>query len=127
MIFAGKAHPADHSGKALIQQIIQFAERHNLRKQIVFVEDYDMHIARYLVSGVDIWVNNPRRPMEASGTSGMKAAANGCLNVSTLDGWWNEAYTLERGWAIGHGEAYDDTEYQDSVESLVLYNILENE
>lgn len=126
-IFAGKAHPADNSGKALIQQIIHFAERLNLRKQIVFLEDYDMYIARYMVSGVDVWINTPRRPQEASGTSGMKAAANGCLNVSVLDGWWDEAYTPERGWAIGRGEDYTDHEYQDTVESQALYNIIENE
>jgi starch phosphorylase len=94
---------------------------------MVFVEDYDMNISRLLVQGVDVWLNNPRRPMEACGTSGMKAAINGVLNLSVLDGWWCEGYQSDRGWAIGNGEEFEDPEYQDSVESQALYNLLEND
>jgi starch phosphorylase len=127
-IFAGKAHPRDSEGKEIIRQIIHFASNYNLRRRIVFLEDYDSNVARYLVRGVDVWLNNPRRPMEASGTSGMKAAANGALNLSTLDGWWCEGYAPERGWAIGAGEEnYEDPAYQDMIESQAIYNILENE
>jgi starch phosphorylase len=93
----------------------------------VFLEDYDIDVARVMVRGVDVWLSNPRRPMEASGTSGMKVSLNGVLNISTLDGWWCEGYTPEGGWAIGAGEDYDDHEYQDQVESHALYNLLENE
>ena len=127
IIFAGKAHPKDSEGKDIIRQIIHFASQGQVRRRIVFLEDYDIDIARYLVQGVDIWLNNPRRPMEASGTSGMKAAINGVLNISTLDGWWCEGYTPEGGWIIGAGEEYDDFEYQDSVESQAIFNLLENE
>ncbi len=127
LVFAGKAHPKDAAGKDIIRNIIHFASQDQLRRRIVFLEDYDIDVARVLVSGVDVWLSNPRRPMEASGTSGMKAAINGVLNMSTIDGWWCEGYTPERGWAIGSGEIYDDTEYQDIVESQALYNILENE
>lgn len=129
IIFAGKAHPHDNPGKELIRQIIHHARREELRNRIVFVEDYDMVVARYLVQGVDIWLNTPRRPHEASGTSGMKATANGALNVSILDGWWAEGYTPETGWAIGSGEEYDDAqfEYQDLVESNAIYDLLEKE
>jgi glycogen phosphorylase len=126
-IFAGKAHPRDNEGKALIQNLIQFAQRSGMRHRMVFVEDYDMSIARLLVQGVDVWLNTPRRPMEACGTSGMKAAINGVLNLSVLDGWWCEGYTPERGWAIGSGEEFEDPEYQDSVESQALYNLLETD
>ena len=127
IVFAGKAHPKDNEGKELIKQIFQFARRANIRKRIVFLENYDMHLARHLVQGVDVWLNTPRRPFEACGTSGMKAALNGALNVSILDGWWCEGYTAETGWAIGHGEENRDHEYQDAVESQALYNILEND
>jgi starch phosphorylase len=92
-----------------------------------FLEDYDLHIARCMVQGADVWLNTPRRPMEACGTSGMKAALNGVLNVSILDGWWCEGYSPERGWRIGNGEEYQDHNYQDVVESQALYNIIENE
>jgi starch phosphorylase len=126
-IFAGKAHPHDTQGKELIRYIIHTARRDEFRQCIVFVEDYDMNLARYLLQGVDVWLNNPRRPREASGTSGMKAAANGALNLSILDGWWDEAYTPETGWAIGRGEVYEDHIYQDDVESRALYNLLEKE
>ncbi|MGD9221777.1 MAG: alpha-glucan family phosphorylase [Desulfobacteraceae bacterium] len=127
IIFAGKAHPADNDGKELIKSIIQFARNHNVQNQIVFLEDYSMHIARHLVQGVDVWLNTPRRPLEACGTSGMKAAINGVLNLSVLDGWWCEGYTAQRGWRIGDGREYDDTGYQDAVESQALYNLLEED
>lgn len=126
-VFAGKAHPRDTEGKEIIRQIVHFSSGRNERRHIVFLEDYDMDIARHLVQGVDVWLNNPRRPMEASGTSGMKAAINGAINISTLDGWWCEGYTPEGGWIIGAGEEYDDLKYQDEVESRALFNLLENE
>lgn len=126
-IFAGKAHPRDGQGKEIIREIIHFAAQLNVRRRILFLEDYDINIARMLVQGVDVWLNNPRRPLEASGTSGMKAAINGALNMSTLDGWWCEGYRPDGGWAIGAGETYDDAAYQDTVESQAIYNILENE
>ncbi len=126
-IFAGKAHPKDHEGKELIKRLIEFSQRPSVRHRVVFLENYNMYIARHLVQGADVWLNTPRRPFEACGTSGMKAAINGVLNVSILDGWWDEAYSENRGWCIGKGEEYADTEYQDSVESQALYNILEND
>ena len=126
-VFAGKAHPADDSGKALIQQLIQFARQNNVSDRFMFIEDYDIGLARKLVQGVDVWVNTPRRPQEASGTSGMKAAVNGVLNCSILDGWWDEAYTPEVGWAIGSNINYEDPEDCDNYESHVLFDILENE
>lgn len=127
-IFAGKAHPRDTAGKELIRQIVHFASEHpEIRRRLIFLEDYDMDIARYMVQGVDIWLNNPRRPMEASGTSGMKAAINGVLNMSTLDGWWCEGYIPDGGWIIGAGEEYDDFSYQDQVEGQAIYNLLEQE
>jgi starch phosphorylase len=124
-IFAGKAHPKDNEGKELIRQLIQFSCQPHLGHKFIFIEDYDMHLARILVQGADVWLNNPRRPYEACGTSGMKAAINGVLNVSILDGWWCEGYSEERGWAIGHGEEFSDDAYQDAVESQALYNVLE--
>jgi starch phosphorylase len=127
IIFAGKAHPHDNPGKDLIRQIIHFARRPEVRRRILFIEDYDMVVARYLVQGVDVWMNTPRRPMEASGTSGMKAGLNGAINLSVPDGWWDEAYTVNTGWAIGHGEEYADEAYQDEVESNDLYDLLEKE
>jgi starch phosphorylase len=126
-IFAGKAHPRDAEGKDLIRQIIHLCRRDDIRRKVVFLEDYDINVARYLVQGVDVWLNTPRRPMEASGTSGMKAACNGGLNMSILDGWWDEGYNNENGWAIGSGEMYDDTNYQDQVESQAIYDTLEKE
>ena len=127
IIFAGKAHPQDNEGKELIRNIIQFTRQHNVANHIAFLEDYDMGIARHLVQGVDVWLNTPRRPLEACGTSGMKAAVNGALNLSILDGWWDEGYTLERGWSIGSGEELSDHAYQDAVEVQALYNLLEND
>ena len=127
ILFAGKAHPKDNLGKEIIRHIVHFASQDVVRRRIVFLEDYDIDVARFLVRGVDVWLNNPRRPMEASGTSGMKAAVNGVLNLSTMDGWWCEGYTPEGGWVIGGGENYQNPDYQDTVESQSLYNVLENE
>jgi starch phosphorylase len=127
IIFAGKAHPKDNPGKELIRQIIHFERQPEVRRRMVFIEDYDMVVARYLVQGVDVWLNTPRRPFEASGTSGMKASVNGAINLSVLDGWWVEAYNANTGWAIGRGEEYGDEAYQDEVESNALYDLLEKE
>jgi starch phosphorylase len=127
VIFAGKAHPRDSAGKELIRQIVHFARRPEVRRRMVFIEDYDITVARYLVQGVDVWLNTPRRPLEASGTSGMKAALNGALNLSILDGWWVEGYSPETGWAIGSGEEYGDEGYQNEVESNALFDLLEKE
>lgn len=126
-IFAGKSHPADRAGKELIKQVAAAAARPEFRRRIVFLENYDMAMARQMVQGVDLWLNNPLRLHEASGTSGMKVIANGALNVSTLDGWWPEAYNGRNGWAIGDGRSYDDAEYQDHIESESLFNLLERE
>jgi glycogen phosphorylase len=127
MLIAGKAHPHDTAGKDLIRQVIHFASDPEVRSSVVFVEDYDMRVARHLVQGADVWLNTPRRPNEASGTSGMKLLPNGGLNLSVLDGWWAEAYDREVGQAIGRGEDYDNDEYQDAVESDALYNLLEKD
>ncbi|HLX62835.1 MAG TPA: alpha-glucan family phosphorylase, partial [Planctomycetota bacterium] len=127
ILYAGKAHPKDNAGKQFIQAIYKFARDPRFKNRIIFLEDYDITVARYLVQGVDVWLNNPRRPMEASGTSGMKAAANGALNCSILDGWWVEGYDGTNGWAIGRGEDYTDLEYQDDVESRALYDLLEKQ
>lgn len=133
VIFAGKAHPKDVEGKKLIEAIVGLAKRPEFRRKIVFLENYDMAIARYMVQGCDVWLNTPLRPLEASGTSGMKAQANGVINVSTLDGWWDEAWSLgtaykrDVGWAIGKGEAYEDSAYQNQVEADALYELLERE
>ncbi len=127
IVYAGKAHPQDNEGKELIRNIVQFSGQHNLRDRMVFLEDYDMGIARLLVQGVDVWLNTPRRPLEACGTSGMKAALNGALNLSILDGWWDEGYRPDRGWRIGNGEEFNDHGYQDAIESQALYNVLEND
>jgi len=133
IIFAGKAHPRDEPGKELIREIVRLSRDEAFRRRLVFLEDYDMAVARPMVQGADVWLNTPRRPEEASGTSGMKAAANGVLNASTLDGWWAEAWeTLGRhgvpiGWAIGRGEEYADPTYQDQIESEALYDVLERD
>ena len=127
LIFAGKAHPRDHGGKELIAEILHTARKPEFRRRIVFLEDYDINLARYLVQGIDVWLNNPRRPLEASGTSGMKVCCNGGLNLSVLDGWWVEGYALDNGWAIGAGEEYTDLHYQDEVESRAIYDLLEQE
>ena len=128
MLIAGKAHPADTQAKEVIRNIIHFIRQHDVRRRMVFLEDYDINVARYMVQGVDCWLNTPRRPMEASGTSGMKVAANGGLNISVPDGWWCEAEGLaENGWSIGRGEIYENPEQQDVVESEALYMLLERE
>jgi starch phosphorylase len=129
MIFAGKAHPHDHPGKELIKEIVKTAELPEFRHAIVFLENYDMAVARYMVQGVDVWLNTPRRPKEASGTSGMKVIYNGGLNASILDGWWAEGYDPSVGWAIGSGEEYEQPEWdmQDFIEAQALYNLLEKD
>jgi starch phosphorylase len=126
-VFAGKAHPRDHGGKELIAQILHVSRRSEFRRRMVFLEDYDINVARYMVQGIDVWLNNPRRPLEASGTSGMKVSCNSGLNMSVLDGWWVEGYQQGAGWAIGAGEEYSDLEYQDDVESRAIYDLLEQE
>lgn len=127
IIFSGKAHPRDSAGKKIIKDIIHFINEGPFRSHVVFIEDYDINVARYMVQGVDVWLNTPRRPEEACGTSGMKAAANGALNMSILDGWWDEAYDRDNGWAIGRGEEYEDLDLQDDVESRAIYTLLEEE
>lgn len=127
IIFAGKAHPADDPGKLLIQQIYNLAKHNELGGRIAFIPDYDMHMARYLVQGVDVWLNNPLRPREASGTSGMKAAVNGIPNFSILDGWWAEGYNGANGWAIGDGREFASREEQDAADAAAIYDILEQE
>jgi starch phosphorylase len=127
IIIAGKAHPEDTPAKELIRDLIHFSRRDDVKRRVVFLEDYDINVARWMVEGVDVWLNTPRRFLEASGTSGMKVAFNSGINVSILDGWWDEAYEGQVGWAIGHGEVYDDTNYQDVVESAALYDLLEKE
>jgi len=127
IVFAGKAHPQDEPGKALIQRIYQLSQEPELVGKIVFVENYDMNVARYLIAGVDVWVNTPRRPYEASGTSGQKAALSGAPNFSILDGWWREGYDGSNGWAIGEEREYKDTETQDEADALSFYTTLEEE
>ncbi|HPB39470.1 MAG TPA: alpha-glucan family phosphorylase, partial [Flexilinea sp.] len=127
IIFSGKAHPADEPGKLIVQQLYRAIKDHRTGGRMVFVENYDMDIARHLVQGVDVWLNTPRRPMEASGTSGMKAAMNGCLNFSVLDGWWHEGYNGKNGWAIGDDKTYDSDEKQDEMDALSLYETLEDQ
>lgn len=127
LIFAGKAHPRDDAGKDLIRQIYHISKLPELRRHVVFLENYDMNVARYLVQGCDVWLNTPRRPLEASGTSGMKVCFNGGLNLSILDGWWDEAYNRLNGWAIGGEKEYHDSHIQDEIESSILYDLLENE
>ena len=132
LIFAGKAHPADNNGKELIQKITEVSRDPVLGRHVVFLEDYDMGVARALLQGVDVWLNTPLRPLEASGTSGMKASANANLNLSVPDGWWDEVWNDPHnsrlmGWAIGKGEAYADRNYQDQVEAEALYDLLERD
>lgn len=127
IVFSGKSHPADEPGKALIQRVYELSQTPDFAGKIIFVENYDMNIARHLISGVDVWLNNPRRPYEASGTSGEKAAMSGVPNFSILDGWWREAYDGENGWAIGEEREYKDLDTQDEADALSLYAILEDE
>jgi len=126
-VFAGKAHPNDNQGKELIRQIIQVSRRPEFKNRIVFIHNYDIRVTRYILQGVDVWLNNPRRPLEASGTSGMKGPVSGVINFSILDGWWCEGYNGRNGWAIGTGEEYQDHAYQDAVEGEALYDILEKD
>jgi starch phosphorylase len=126
-IFAGKSHPRDEGGKALIQEVYRFSRESGFHNRIVFVEDYDTYIARRLVQGVDLWLNNPLRPLEASGTSGMKAPPNGGLNLSVLDGWWCEGYNGNNGWAVGADISDGTVDFQSEVDGASLYQLLENQ
>ncbi|MBE7444399.1 MAG: alpha-glucan family phosphorylase [Planctomycetia bacterium] len=127
LILAGKAHPADQAGQALIMEWTHFIRRPEARPHVIFLSDYDMHLTEHLVQGVDVWINTPRRPWEACGTSGMKVLVNGGINLSVLDGWWAEAYTPEVGWALGDGQEHDNDPAWDAVEALALYDLLERE
>jgi starch phosphorylase len=127
LIIAGKAHPADRAGQAMIQEWMRFVRRPEARPHVVFLSDYDMHLTEELVQGVDVWLNTPRRPWEACGTSGMKVLVNGGLNLSELDGWWAEAYTPEIGWALGDGQEHDDAPAWDAIDAEALYNLLEQQ
>lgn len=127
LVFAGKAHPADEAGQALIKQIDDLGRDPRFAGRVLFVEDYDMAVGRALTRGVDVWLNNPRRPLEASGTSGQKAAMNGVLNLSILDGWWPEGYDGENGWAIGNGDDYANEDRADAADADALYDLLERE
>jgi starch phosphorylase len=126
-IFAGKAHPKDEGGKELLKKLVQFTKNPRVRHRMVFIEDYDMSIARSLVQGVDVWLNTPRKRQEASGTSGMKGPPNGVINASVLDGWWPEAFDGTNGWVIGDNRIYNNDDYQDFFESESLYELLEKE
>lgn len=126
-IFAGKAHPADGGGQALIKNIVEISQRPEFLGKIIFLENYDMELARRLVSGVDVWMNMPTRPLEASGTSGQKAELNGVLNFSVLDGWWYEGYKEGAGWALTDKQTYSDHKYQDELDAATIYHMLENE
>ena len=126
IIFAGKAHPHDEEGRRFVQEVARFALRPEIAGRIVFLEDYDIALAQKLEPGVDLWINVPRRPMEACGTSGMKVLANGGLNLSELDGWWDEAYNPEVGWALGDGKEHEG-EAWDAIEAEQLYRMLENQ
>ncbi len=127
IIMAGKAHPADRAGQALIQEWTHFIRRPEVRPHVIFLSDYDMHLTEQLVQGVDVWLNTPRRPWEACGTSGMKVLVNGGINLSELDGWWAEAYTPEVGWALGDGQEHDSDPAWDAIEANALYDLLERE
>jgi starch phosphorylase len=127
-LFAGKAHPAGAPGRSLISEIYKLARDHNLGGRIAFVENYDIHVAKHLVRGVDVWLNNPRPPLEASGTSGQKAALNGVPNCSVLDGWWAEGYQGTNGWAIDADTPQGiSDEARDEADAEALYRVLENE
>ncbi|MCX5877004.1 MAG: alpha-glucan family phosphorylase, partial [Deltaproteobacteria bacterium] len=127
LVLSGKAHPADQSGQALIRQWTQFIQRPEVRRHVIFLSDYNMLLSEHLVQGVDVWINTPRRPWEACGTSGMKVLVNGGLNLSELDGWWAEAYTPEVGWALGDGQEHGDDPAWDAAEAVTLYERLEQE
>lgn len=125
LIVAGKSHPADDGGKALIQQVVKFADRPEVRHRIAFLPDYDMSMARQLYWGCDVWLNNPLRPLEACGTSGMKSALNGGLNLSIRDGWWDEWYDGENGWEIPTADGLADEGRRDDLEAAALYDLME--
>jgi starch phosphorylase len=127
LIVAGKAHPADEAGQAMIRQWFEFIRRPEARRRVIFMPDYDLLLAEHLVQGADLWINTPRRPWEASGTSGMKVLVNGGLNLSELDGWWAEAYAPEVGWALGDGREHGDDPAWDAAEARALYALLERE
>ncbi|MBQ9280190.1 MAG: alpha-glucan family phosphorylase [Clostridia bacterium] len=127
IVFAGKPHPADIQGQELVKRIYEISEMPQFKGKVFILENYNMYVARYLVSGVDVWLNNPRRPLEASGTSGEKAGVNGVINFSVLDGWWYEGFNGQNGWAIGDDTEYTNYELQDNADSQSIYNILENE
>lgn len=126
LVIAGKAHPNDEGGKKLIQQLVQFADEAEVRERIVFLPNYDMNMATVLYPGCDVWLNNPIRPLEASGTSGMKAALNGALNLSIMDGWWDEWFDGENGWAIPSADGIDDPDRRDDLEAAALYDLIAN-
>lgn len=127
IVVAGKAHPADDGGKRLVQELVRFTDDPRVRHRIVFLPDYDMRMARLLYPGCDVWLNNPLRPLEACGTSGMKAALNGCLNLSVLDGWWDEWYDGDNGWAIPTADGIADEDRRDALEAAALYDLLEHQ
>src|SRR5665213_108364 len=127
LVIAGKAHPADQAGQALIQKWVQFIQQPDVRPHAIFLIDYDMLLTETLVQGVDVWINTPRRPWEACGTSGMKVLVNGGINISELDGWWAEAWTPEVGWALGDGHEHGDDPGWDAHEAEALYGLLERE
>jgi starch phosphorylase len=127
LVISGKAHPADQQGQDLIKEWMKFIRQEGVHPPVIFLADYDMQVSEKLVQGVDVWINTPRRPWEASGTSGMKVLANGGINLSVLDGWWAEAYSPEVGWALGNGDEHGDDPVWDTIEAEQLYNLLEQE
>ena len=127
LVIAGKAHPQDDAGQAMIKAWVEFVQRPDVRRYAVFLSDYDLVLAERLVQGADLWINTPRRPWEACGTSGMKVLVNGGLNLSELDGWWAEAYSPQVGWALGDGKEHDDDPAWDAAEAEELYDILEKQ
>ncbi len=127
IVFAGKAHPADRQGQDFIKRIVELSLTPSLRGHIFMLEDYNARTARFMVQGVDVWLNNPRPPMEASGTSGMKAAINGTINLSVLDGWWGEGYNGRNGWAFGSPDGREDYEAEDYEDAAALYKLMESE
>jgi starch phosphorylase len=127
LVIAGKAHPADDGGKELVQEIVRFSDRKDVRHRIVFLPDYDIGMARYLYGGCDVWLNNPLRPLEACGTSGMKSALNGGLNLSIRDGWWDEMYDGENGWAIPTADGVSDPSRRDDLEATAFYELVEKQ
>ena len=127
LVIAGKAHPADDGGKQLIQEIVRFADDPEVRHRIVFLPNYDIAMAQPLYPGCDVWLNNPLRPYEACGTSGMKAALNGGLNLSILDGWWDEWYDGNNGWAIPSADGVESTDVRDDIEARALYDLIERD